>query len=136
MLKIAGRGLAGLGRATGIFEKEAHLARAATHLGRAEQRVAQAVKAEQKIFNEALDIQKRINKNSITLPGKATKVRYRYDLRGATHRGIRTPHVQRELLNINPEGVTFWNKDSKWVRPMNLSDLKEVNEYLAKLLNV
>ena len=32
VLKLAGRGLAGLGRAAGIFEKEAHLARAAARV--------------------------------------------------------------------------------------------------------
>ena len=47
MLKLAGRGLAGLGRAAGIFEKEAHLARTTARLGRTEQRVAQVVKVEQ-----------------------------------------------------------------------------------------
>ena len=78
-------------------------------------------------------IQRRVAKNSVTIPGENPNVRYQYDLIGASHKGAPTPHVQRWVRNVNSKGEVFWNKDRKWVRPMTDKDLKIIEKHLESI---
>ena len=69
------------------------------------------------VTEQAVAISKQVEKNSISIrtPNKTLH----FDLQGAAHKGIPTPHIQHSLPNVNPRtGQTFWNKDRQWVQPM------------------
>ncbi|HMG66708.1 MAG TPA: RHS repeat-associated core domain-containing protein [Chitinophagaceae bacterium] len=82
------------------------------------------------ISEQALDISKQENKNSISIES-GDNMTYHYDLKGAPHKGVSTPHVQRSFKNTNSStGESFFNKDSKWVRPMTQADIDFIRNYL------
>jgi Bacterial toxin 24 len=84
------------------------------------------------IADQAQDL-KKVNggKNSVnvgTVNGKT-----HYDLDGAAHKGVETPHVQKSYNHTNPRtGETYLNKDRKDVRPMNQQDVRTVRKVLEK----
>ena len=81
------------------------------------------------ITEQATAISKQIGKNSISIrtPNKILH----FDLQGATHKGILTPHIQQSLPNMNPKtGQIFWNKDRRWVQSMTQKDIRTVRKYL------
>ncbi len=85
------------------------------------------------IKEQALDVKTNLNdgKNSVTVETPNKKVHY--DLDGATHKGVETPHKQYSNKNTNPEtGQTHWNKDRKTVEPMNQQDIRTVKKVLDK----
>ncbi|UTW60395.1 hypothetical protein KFE96_00090 [Kordiimonas sp. SCSIO 12603] len=54
-------------------------------------------------------------------------------MKGASHRGVDTPHVQQSHKNVNPRtGETHLNKDRKNVRTMTKQDIRTVKKYLKK----
>jgi Bacterial toxin 24 len=56
------------------------------------------------------------------------------DLKGATHNGTPTPHVQRVVKNINPQtGQEFWNNDPNFIRQATKQDLDLISQTLNKL---
>ena len=85
--------------------------------------------------NRVTQIQSKVGKNSIKLPGENPNVRYRYDLQGAPHKGVPTPHVQREIRNVAPDGTVHWNKDNKWVDHVTSKDLDRIERHLNSLKN-
>jgi hypothetical protein len=93
--------------------------------------VRNSVEESVKFANRVKEVQSKISKNSIKLPSGNPNIRYRYDLRGAPHKGVPTPHVQREIRNIAPDGTVHWNKDNKWVRSMQKEDLEMIEKYLS-----
>jgi len=85
------------------------------------------------IQQQALDVKKNLNngKNSVNV-GTVDGVTH-FDLDGATHKGVKTPHVQKSVKNTNPNtGKTFINKDNKSVRPMTQQDIRTVKKVLEK----
>jgi hypothetical protein len=85
------------------------------------------------IQEQALEIKKKLNdgKNSVSV--KASDKKIHFDLDGATHKGVETPHVQYSYPNTNPNtGQTFFNKDRKTVDPMNQQDIRTVRKFLKK----
>ncbi len=84
------------------------------------------------IKKQALDVKKNLNngKNSVNV-GTSEGVTH-FDLDGATHKGVETPHVQKSYKNTNAKGETFINKDRKNVRPMNQQDIRTVKKVLKK----
>ncbi|WP_139420305.1 DUF6443 domain-containing protein [Chryseobacterium mulctrae] len=86
----------------------------------------------QNTFENQIDDLVKLNngKNSVSIGTKDGA--FHYDLRGATHKGVETPHVQRSFLNTNSSGQTFLNKDRKWVQPMTQQDVRTVRNYLNK----
>ncbi|WP_196138289.1 polymorphic toxin type 24 domain-containing protein [Aliikangiella sp. G2MR2-5] len=73
------------------------------------------------------------NKNSVRIQTQDKKIHY--DLDGASHKGVETPHVQTSYPNTNPNtGQTFWNKDNSaaGVKPMTQQDIRTVRKYLEK----
>ena len=85
------------------------------------------------IRKQALDIKRNLNngKNSVNVGTKRGTTHF--DLDGATHKGVDTPHVQQSIKNTNPKtGRTFTNKDRKNVRPMNQQDIRTVRKVLEK----
>ncbi len=82
---------------------------------------------------QALDVKKNLNgnKNSVNV-GTVDGVTH-YDLDGATHKGVETPHVQNSYKHTNPKtGQSFINKDRKNVRAMNQQDIRTVRKVLKK----
>jgi RHS repeat-associated protein len=83
------------------------------------------------ITEQAAAISKQIGKNSISIktPNKA----FHFDLQGAAHKGVPTPHVQQSLPNMNPiTGQMYWNKDRQWVEAMTQKDIRIIKNYLKK----
>ncbi|WP_447635658.1 RHS repeat-associated core domain-containing protein [Flavobacterium microcysteis] len=82
------------------------------------------------VAEQAASISKQIGKNSVNIrtPNKTLH----FDLQGATHKGVPTPHVQQSLPNMSPQGQVFWNKDRKWVEPMTQQDIRTVRNYLKR----
>jgi len=71
------------------------------------------------------------NKNSVTIQTPNKKIHY--DLDGATHKGVPTPHKQISEKNTNPKtGETFWNKDRKNVDKMTQQDMRTARKFLEK----
>ncbi|MCE7057188.1 polymorphic toxin type 24 domain-containing protein [Algoriphagus sp. AGSA1] len=100
---------------------------AVTDLGK----VSVASKAAPSVTEQAAVISKEVGKNSISIrtPNKTLH----YDLQGATHKGVPTPHVQQSLPNVNPKtGQMFWNKDRQWVQPMSQQDIRIVRNYVKR----
>jgi len=124
------------GKVVGSAEKAVgKVVDAVTDVGKVEKTITKSINktesAAKSIAEQAKDLSHEIKKNSITITTPNTK--YHFDLRGAEHKGVKTPHVQRSFPNTNPEsGVTYWNKDSKWIRPMDQQDLRIVKEYLKR----
>ena len=88
------------------------------------------------IKEQALDVKNNQNngKNSVTVQTPDKKVHY--DLDGATHKGVETPHKQYSYPNTNPAtGQTYWNKDRKTVDPINQQDIRVVKKVLEKRNN-
>ena len=84
------------------------------------------------IKEQALSIKAEVNANSVSIRTPDQVIHY--DLEGASHKGVETPHVQRSTYNTNPNtGETFVNKDRKSVRPMTQQDIRTVMNYLNKL---
>ena len=82
----------------------------------------------------ANDVSNQIGKNSVTI--KTSEGAQRFDLKGAEHKGVPTPHVQGLKNNTNPKtGVTFLNKQAKDVRPMSKADVRVVKNYIQRLHN-
>ena len=91
--------------------------------------VKPSIKQQAKSIKEAIG-----NKNTVTVQTPNQQVHF--DLDGPIHKGVPTPHVQRSLPNTNPNtGQTFFNKDRKFVRPMNQQDLRTVKKVLKKREN-
>jgi len=67
------------------------------------------------IKDQALDLKKKYNnENTVIVDSDDGKKRTYYDLDGAKHRGVDTPHVQEGSKNVDPEtGRSFINKDRK-----------------------
>jgi RHS repeat-associated protein len=84
------------------------------------------------VKQQALNVKKNLNngKNSVNV-GTVEGVTH-FDLDGATHKGVETPHVQKSYKNTNAKGETFINKDRKNVRPMNQQDIRTVKKVLEK----
>ncbi len=83
------------------------------------------------LTEQAKDLSNKVGKNSVEI--KTPDVKYHYDLKGAPHKGIDTPHVQRSLKNTNSKtGQTYWNKDTKWVRSMTQQDIRLVRKFTNK----
>ncbi|WP_372474780.1 polymorphic toxin type 24 domain-containing protein [Capnocytophaga sp. ARDL2] len=83
------------------------------------------------VAEQATKVSKEIGKNSISLrtPNKIIH----YDLVGATHKGVPTPHVQHSYKNFNPNtGEIFWNKDRHWVRPMTQQDIRTIYNHINR----
>ena len=74
-------------------------------------------------------------RNTIMIEGEIPGIRYQVDFMGATHKGVPTPHLQRYIMNTNPNtGQIFWNKDNSWVRPISQSELNYFYQnYLLRL---
>lgn len=89
-------------------------------------------KGAQSIKQQALDLKKlNNNKNTVTVqsPGKKTH----FDLDGATHKGVETPHKQFSNQNNNPKtGETFFNKDRTTVEPLTQQDIRTVRNILER----
>ena len=87
------------------------------------------------IKDQALDL-KELNggKNTVTITTNGGNKQIHYDLDGATHKGVPTPHVQQSTRNTNPAGESFMNKDNSraGVRPMDQTDVRTVREYLER----
>jgi RHS repeat-associated protein len=102
-------------------------------LGVATDKASDVKKGSKSIKNQALDVKKDLNdgKNSVNVGTKDGVTHY--DLDGASHKGVETPHVQKSTTNTNPKtGETFVNKDRKNVRPMNQQDIRTVKKVLKK----
>ena len=85
------------------------------------------------VKDQALDVKKNLNdgKNSVNV-GTVNGTTH-FDLDGATHKGVETPHVQKSVKNTNPNtGKTYINKDNKNVRPMTQQDIRTVKKVLEK----
>jgi RHS repeat-associated protein len=83
------------------------------------------------IASQARDLRIRNGKNTIRIESDNPKIMYQYDLEGAEHRNVPTPHVQRYIRNVNPNtGESFWNKDNTWVRPMDQIDINFLDQHL------
>ncbi len=89
-------------------------------------------KGKKTVKEQASSIKKDLNggKNSVNV-GTVDGVTH-YDLEGATHKGVETPHVQTSTKNTNSAGQTFINKNRKDVRPMNQQDIRTVKKVLKK----
>lgn len=87
------------------------------------------------IKDQALEL-KELNggKNTVTITTTNGNKQIHYDLDGATHKGVPTPHVQQSTRNTNPAGESFMNKDNSraGVRPMDQTDIRTVREYLER----
>ncbi|MER9934316.1 RHS repeat-associated core domain-containing protein [Mesorhizobium sp. M0088] len=82
------------------------------------------------VTDQASDISKKINKNTVTIDD-GDIVTY-YDLKGAIHKGIPTPHVQYGIRNTNPvTGEVNVNKDRSYVRGMTQHDIDRVKSHLG-----
>ena len=83
----------------------------------------------------ALDLKKANgDKNRVTIQTSDKKIHY--DLDGATHKGVETPHIQNSYPNTNPKtGEAFWNKDRKNVESMTQQDIRTVRRYLERKNN-
>lgn len=80
------------------------------------------------LLEQAKDLSNKVGKNSVEIT--TSNVKYHYDLKGASHKGVDTPHIQRSFQNTNPKtGQTFWNKDTKWVQPMTQQDIRIVRKF-------
>ncbi len=80
---------------------------------------------------QGADIAKKINTNSVTI--KTVKGHTRYDVAGAAHRNVETPHSQSYKRNVNPKtGETNLSSESKHATPMNQQDMRNVKNYLKK----
>ena len=57
-----------------------------------------------------------------------------FDLDGAAHKGVDTPHVQNSFPNTNPKtGETFFNKDRKAIPDkMTQQDIRTVRKVLER----
>lgn len=87
--------------------------------------VANTGKAAPTIKEQALGIKSNLNSGRNSVKIKTVSGETRYDLDGATHKGVETPHVQTSTYNKNPKtGEVFLNKNNKDVRPMNQQDIK------------
>ncbi|MER8615174.1 polymorphic toxin type 24 domain-containing protein, partial [Mesorhizobium sp. M1136] len=82
------------------------------------------------VIDQANEISKKIDKNTVTI--EDGDVVTFYDLKGATHKGIPTPHVQYGIRNTNPvTGEVHVNKDRSFVRGMTQQDIDRVKSYLG-----
>ncbi|MGF6227670.1 RHS repeat-associated protein [Inquilinus ginsengisoli] len=84
------------------------------------------------IAEQAQQLAQRIAKNTVTIQRPA--VRTHYDLVGAAHKGVPTPHVQQSYPNVNLKtGQTHWNKDrsAQGTRPMTQQDIDDVMRELG-----
>jgi hypothetical protein len=83
------------------------------------------------LTEQAAQISRQIGKNSVNI--RTNNRLLHYDLQGAPHRGVPTPHVQQSLPNMNPKtGTLFWNKDRIWVERMTQEDLRIIRNYLKR----
>ncbi|MUZ71288.1 hypothetical protein GOZ90_01245 [Agrobacterium vitis] len=93
------------------------------------------VKPALSIKDQALEIKELNNgKNTLTITTEDGNKQIHYDMDGAAHKGVDTPHVQQSIKNTNAAGETFMNKDrsAAGVRPMNQADIDAVRAYLEK----
>jgi|GEM_PF-7032634 len=89
------------------------------------------VKETATITKQATELSQKIGKNSISI--KTPNKILHFDLKGATHKGIPTPHVQQSLPNINPKtGQIYWNKDRQWIQQMSQQDIRIIRNYLKR----
>ena len=90
-------------------------------------------KGSKSVKDQALDVKKDLNNGQNSVNVGTTDGVTHYDLDGASHKGVDTPHVQKSKKNTNPEtGETFVNKDRKNVRSMNQQDIRTVKKVLKK----
>src|SRR6185437_5875254 len=82
------------------------------------------------VAKDAKALFKLWNKNRVTIPTEEGEMHY--DLQGAAHKGVGTPHVQRSVANTGPDGTTWMNKDRQWVRPMTKADIKIIADFINK----
>ena len=81
---------------------------------------------------KAKQIAKEQNANSITIKQKEQHTHY--DLQGAPHKTLKTPHVQVSKRNVNPKtGATFYNKDRGPAKPMTDKDIRLLKNYINSL---
>lgn len=104
--------------------------------GRKAVKVLKAESSAEASLNLAQDAKKvmhELNGNKTRVTIKEADKWTHYDLAGAAHKGVETPHVQFSYPNLNPHtGQVFFNKDKEFVRPMTAEDLDVVVKYLAK----
>uniref|UniRef100_UPI0025E1570D RHS repeat-associated core domain-containing protein n=1 Tax=uncultured Chryseobacterium sp. TaxID=259322 RepID=UPI0025E1570D len=85
------------------------------------------------IKEQALGIKSNLNSGRNSVKIKTVSGETRYDLDGATHKGVETPHVQTSTYNKNPKtGEVFLNKNNKDVRPMNQQDIRTVKKVIEQ----
>jgi hypothetical protein len=74
------------------------------------------------VRSQAHQISDKVQSNTISV--KLGDNIVHFDLKGATHKGVPTPHVQISRPNTNPNtGQTYFNKDQKFVAPMTQEDI-------------
>ncbi|GAB0157811.1 hypothetical protein CHRYSEOSP005_30970 [Chryseobacterium sp. Alg-005] len=86
----------------------------------------------QNTFESQIDDLVKLNNGKNRVSIGTTDGALHYDLRGAPHKGVETPHIQRSFLNTNNKGETFLNKDRKWVQPVTQQDVRIIRNYLNK----
>ncbi|TXK92588.1 hypothetical protein BMR07_13925 [Methylococcaceae bacterium CS1] len=80
---------------------------------------------------------KKLNNNKNTVKVRTSNKEINFDLDGATHKGVETPHIQYSYPNTNKTtGRTFFNKDRKAIPDsMNQQDIRTVRNILKRRNN-
>ena len=101
----------------------------------AESSVSQTSRAVPSLKDQASALKSNLNgsKNSVSV--QTSNKTINYDLEGATHKGIETPHKQYSYPNTNKDGKVFMNKDRKNVDPMNQQDIRTIKKVLESRQN-
>ncbi|MCP3660582.1 MAG: hypothetical protein GY830_09840, partial [Bacteroidetes bacterium] len=85
------------------------------------------------VRQQALDVKKNLNNNKNTVKVNTPNKRIQYDLDGAPHKGVETPHIQNYNKNIDPKtNKVYFNKDRKTAIPMNKNDVRVIKKILEK----
>lgn len=89
-----------------------------------------------RLKTQAKNIQDGLNngKNSANVTTSSKIIHY--DLSGASHKGVNTPHVQYSNQNVNPEtGEVFFNKVRRNANTMNQQDIRTLRKALERRKN-
>jgi len=83
------------------------------------------------LVRQADELAEQVGKNTVTVTTPKGKIHY--DLRGAPHKGVPTPHVQKSVRNVNPTtGASYYNKNRKYVKGMTQDDIRTIKNYLKR----
>jgi RHS repeat-associated protein len=93
--------------------------------------IVKATKGTPSIKQQALDL-KKLNNNKNTVTVQSGNKKTHFDLDGATHKGVETPHKQFSHPNTNAKGQTFFNKDRKTVESLSQQDIRTVRKVLER----